>query len=271
MNTYKNLIVIDVDGTLRNDDGIISDRNKEALDKVMKNGNLAVVCTGRPRHKSLHIAEEINSVDYIITLNGAEVFDMANQQTIYASSLDKEYIYEILEYCYEKDIRVALTTGTCDYVTKDVRSEIDILLPRDNYKEVLEDTTIIQCMFCDYRMDVMNELKEKVKKDDVLCIVNAQKGDVDPTRDYWFCIANKTVSKGNGLKFLAQHLKVPMENTIAIGNEKNDISMFEAASVGVAMGNANDYVKSYANFITKSNEEDGVAIYLENKLKNQEL
>ena len=65
------------------------------------------------------------------------------------------------------------------------------------------------------------------------------------------------------MKKLAEHLNIPMCNTVAIGNDNNDLSMIQVARVGVAVGNATDELKKVANFITNSNDEDGVAKFLE--------
>lgn len=70
------------------------------------------------------------------------------------------------------------------------------------------------------------------------------------------------------MTIVSKYLNVPIENTIAIGNDKNDISMFEAAGLSVAVANASDYIKNKVDFITLSNDEDGVAIFLEKILKS---
>ena len=83
-----------------------------------------------------------------------------------------------------------------------------------------------------------------------------------------FSMISSNASKGNALKILANYLNIPMKNTIAIGNDKNDISMIKMAEIGVAVANATDDLKKYAKVITDSNDEDGVANYLEKLLKD---
>ena len=83
----------------------------------------------------------------------------------------------------------------------------------------------------------------------------------------YFFSSNSNCSKGNALKIVSKYLNIPIENTVAIGNDKNDISMFEVAGLSVAVANASDDIKNKADHITLSNDEDGVAIFLEELIK----
>ena len=82
----------------------------------------------------------------------------------------------------------------------------------------------------------------------------------------WFSIVNSNCSKGNAIKILIKYLNLPIENTIAIGNDKNDISMFEVVGLSVAVANASEDIKNKVDYITLSNDEDGVALFLESLL-----
>ena len=73
----------------------------------------------------------------------------------------------------------------------------------------------------------------------------------------------KGIGKGESLLEIAKYYDIPIEDTIAFGDEENDLTMIEAAGIGVAMGNAIDLVKEAADYITLSNDEDGIADYLE--------
>ena len=85
-------------------------------------------------------------------------------------------------------------------------------------------------------------------------------------KDNYFSIISENSSKGVALLKLANYLNIPFENTIAIGNDNNDLSMIEVAGVGVSVANATSDLKKSADLIIKSNDEDGVAIYLESLL-----
>ena len=79
-------------------------------------------------------------------------------------------------------------------------------------------------------------------------------------------MTNSKSSKGNALIVLSKYLNVPIKDTIAIGNDKNDISMFEAAGLSVAVSNATDTIKNSVDYVTLSNDEEGVAVFLETLL-----
>ena len=87
----------------------------------------------------------------------------------------------------------------------------------------------------------------------------------------WFSIVNQEASKGNMLKILADKLNIPIKNTIAIGNDYNDLSMINSAHDGYAMANANNIVKTHAKYITYSNNDDGVAIALEKIMQEKNI
>lgn len=81
--------------------------------------------------------------------------------------------------------------------------------------------------------------------------------------EIWFSIVDGNASKGNALKTLAKYINVPLSNTIAIGNDFNDLSMFKVAGQSVAVANASEDVKAAASIIVEDNNSDGVAIFLE--------
>ena len=153
-----------------------------------------------------------------------------------------------------------------DYVTKEIRNLNQKLLNKHNYVEELTDCNVKQCMFIDKKSEEIYKIKDILSNDNKLHIVD----EINENSSYeekWFSVSNSNCSKGNALKIVSKYLNIPLENTIAIGNDKNDISMFEAAGLSVAVANASDDIKSKVNHITLSNDEDGVAIFLETLIK----
>jgi hydroxymethylpyrimidine pyrophosphatase-like HAD family hydrolase len=115
-------------------------------------------------------------------------------------------------------------------------------------------------MIIDSDISKLEMAKEFVKLNNNIIIVNESSHlDEDP----WFCVANKSASKGYALEYLSKYLSIPIQNTIAIGNDYNDVSMFQIAGTSVAVENAHDDIKKMAKVITKTNDEDGVAEFLE--------
>ena len=119
-------------------------------------------------------------------------------------------------------------------------------------REVLEAQPIFQGMFIDQKeqIDAFQETYEEAL---------SQRFHTIRSQPILFEILPKCVNKATGLKALAEHLGIPREQIMAIGDENNDIEMIEYAGLGVAMGNAPDAIKALADVTTTSNEEDGVA------------
>ena len=123
-------------------------------------------------------------------------------------------------------------------------------------------------MFIDKNQSEIEKAKEYVMSFNTLNIVNEIKAE-DSYEEKWFSIGNQNSSKGSALKYLADFLSIPIKNSIAIGDDRNDISMFQASGFSVAMGNSDSKIKSLADYVTTSNNSDGVAKFLERILNNQ--
>ena len=256
------LVFIDSDGTLKKTDGTISERTKKAIQENKKNGNRIIICTARPRYQTLEVMKEVGADSIIISSNGSEIYDSNDNNIIFNSFIDRDSVIELVEYAYRKDIRLILTMEDYEYVTKDIRNSNQKLLSNTNYVDELTKCNVKQCMFIDKNCNEIYKIKDILSKHDKLHIVD----EISKNSSYdekWFSVANSACSKGNALTILSKYLNIPIENTIAIGNDKNDISMFKVAGLSVAVDNASDDIKSKVDCITLSNDEDGVAVFLE--------
>lgn len=256
------LIFIDSDETLKKTDGTISNRVKKAIKGNRKAGNKIIICTARPRYQTLEVMKKSGSDSIIVSSNGSEIFDSNDNKIIFNSFIDNDSVIKMVKYAYSKDIRLILTMEDYDYVTKEIRNPNQKLLSKSNYIEELVECNVKQCMFIDKKSDEIYKIKNILSNDDKLHIVD----EINENSSYeekWFSVSNSNCSKGNALKIVSKYLNVPIENTIAIGNDKNDISMFEVAGLSVAVDNAFDDIKSKVDYITLSNDEDGVAVFLE--------
>lgn len=259
----RKLVLIDSDETLRKTNGNISKRVIKSIKKNRKKGNIIVICTARPRYQAIEVMNEACTDDIIISSNGSEIYDSRNNKVIYNSFIDNDEIIKLVEYAFLKDIRIVLSCDDFDFVSKNVRNSKQILLTKDNYKNELINHNIKQCMFIG--KDITN-IKKIISKNNKLSIVDENY----LYEEKWISIINKDSSKGNALKFLANFLNIPINNTIAIGNNVNDISMFEAAGVSVAVANAPTNIKKMVDFVTLTNDEDGVAVLLESLLTEKQ-
>ena len=261
----KKIIFIDSDGTIKRSDGTISERVKRSIQENKKIGNKIIISTSRPRYQSLEVMKEVCADNIIISSNGSEIYDSDDGKIIFNSFIDKEEVIKLVEYAYLSDVRLILTTEDYEYVTKNIRNSNQRLLDKNDYKNELINCNIKQCMFIDEKIDEILKIKDILSKNDKLKIVD-EINENSSYKEKWFSVANSNCSKGNALKILIKHLNISIENTIAIGNDKNDISMFDAAYFSVAVANASENIKNKVDYITLSNDEDGVAFFLESLL-----
>lgn len=256
------LIAIDSDGTLRHSDGTITEKTKNVINEIIKKGHIVVICTARPRYHTLKICEEIGIKKYLISSNGTEVFDNINNKIIYSSYLSKDDCKKIYDDTLNNNIRAIFVSENVEYAIKFTRNDSQILLNNKNIDELL-NKNIKQIMIIGKDKERIKKYQEEVKNKYNLNIIDASDDNKD---EIWFSIISNNASKGIALQKLAKYLKIPIENTIAIGNDKNDVSMFQVAGISVAVSNADNDIKEKVNYVTLSNDEDGVAVFLETLL-----
>ena len=254
----KYLIAIDSDGTLRKNDGTITEKTKLAIKKQMGKGNIVVICTARPRYHTLEISEDVGISNYLISSNGSEVFDIKENKIIWSSYIDKEKCKLLYEYANNNNIRIMFVLDNSEYVTKFTRNDNQILLNDENFNDVFE-SNVKQIMVIDKDKEKIDEFKKIVKSKYKMNILDSSN---KKSEESWFSIISNNASKGIAIKKISEYLNIPIENTIAIGNDKNDISMFEIAGISVAVNNASKSIKNKVDYVTLSNEKDGVATFL---------
>ena len=252
------LIAIDSDGTLRHSDGSISTRTKKIIEKLVIKGNIVTICTARPRYHTLKISEEVGIHGFLISSNGTEVYDNLNNKIIYSAYLSPKYCKKIYLDVENIGIRAIFVCDNIEYATQFIRNDSQILLNENNIDNMLAKN-IKQIMIIGKNKEKIKKYKSKVEKYNLNIIDTSN----DAKEEIWFSIISNKASKGIALKKLAEYLSIPMCKTVAIGNDNNDLSMIRVAKVGVAVENATDELKKEANYITDSNDDDGVAKYLE--------
>ncbi|EKL0985204.1 sugar-phosphatase [Klebsiella aerogenes] len=261
------LIAIDMDGTLLLPDHTISPAVKTAIAAARARGVNVVLTTGRPYAgvhsylKELHMEQP---GDYCITYNGALVQKASDGSTVAQTALSYDD-YRFLEQL-SRDVGShfhALDRNTLYTANRDI-----------SYYTVHESyVATIPLVFCEAeKMDRNIQLLKVMMIDEPAVLDRAiaripaevkEKYTVLKSAPYFLEILDKRVNKGTGVKSLADSLGIKPEEIMAIGDQENDIAMIEFAGVGVAMDNAIPTVKEAANFVTKSNLEDGVAFAIE--------
>ncbi len=252
------LIAIDSDGTLRHSDGSISTRTKKIIEKLVIKGNIVTICTARPRYHTLKTSEEVGINRFLISSNGTEVYDNLNNEIIYSAYLSPRHCKKIYSDVENIGIRAIFVCDNIEYATSFIRNDSQVLLNENNIDNMLAKN-IKQIMIIGKNKEKIKKYKSKVEKYNLNIIDTSN----DAKEEIWFSIISNKASKGIALKKLAEHLSIPMCKTVAIGNDNNDLSMIQVARVGVAVENATDELKKESNYITDSNDDDGVAKYLE--------
>lgn len=264
----KYIIAIDSDGTLRRTDGTISNFTKMVIKKQIAKENIVVICTARPRYHTQKISSEVGADSFMISSNGSEIYDVNKKKIIWAKYIDRKSCKLLYDYAMLNNIRIMFVLENTEYVTQFTRNDDQVLLTKDNFDEVINNK-IKQVMVIGKEKEKINMFKEKVQNEYKMNILDSSKED---SKETWFSVVSKDASKGIAILKLAEYLNISKENIIAIGNDSNDISMFKVAKISAAVSNSPKNVLEKAKYKIKSNDEDGVAIFLNelDLLKNVE-
>ena len=267
----KKIIFIDIDGTLRNRNRELTQRTKDAITQALQREWMIVLCSGRPRKYTEDISRQCNASNYIITSSGGNIYDYHKNQILYTNIMDKEACIKLYDLANKKDVRFIMNVDDGRVVNKLKHMDGTEILLKTDIRSFVYTHDIVQCTVADSNFEKIKSMEEAIKKIEKVNIRNQHKSLIDdsfqPEGTIYYDISNTDCSKGKAIIELCKILQVNRENTIAIGDDKNDLSMFEVVGYRVAVENAIKELKTIADEITKSNDEDGVAIFLEKLLK----
>ena len=264
------LVAIDLDGTLVNDKKELSLENIEAIKKAKENGVYVILATGRPlegvkKYYDLMYVPTIN--DYACTFNGAICLDVTNNKTIHTSFIKGEDARLLAGEVEKLGLGMhILTDRGCitpknNFYIEFERSYNGIPLYEEQINNYPLDKDVIKFMIGDEP-----ELLDKKIPD--LPSYLYEKYNVVRSATFYLEFLNKECDKWIGIEKIAEHIGITKEEIMCIGDADNDLGMISNCGFGVAMGNAFESVKKCAKFITKSNNESGVA-YVINKFINE--
>ena len=268
---YK-AVFIDIDGTLRNDLGKISDKTKETIKNTTQAGIKIIICSGRPVRTAIEVSKECFASEYVITSNGAYGYNYKENKCVFKNPMEKEACVKIYNLAKENDINFIMNTEKGRFVLKQTNKKTDTLLT-EPIESFVEKIDIMQCLIQDKSFEKIRDLKPEVEKIENVEIKNQSKSLTNPKEKprliTYFDIADIKTSKGYGAENVCKALNIDLKDAISIGDDYNDVSMFEKTGLSIAMGNANDEVKSKAKYVTLTNNENGVAFVLENLIKSK--
>lgn len=267
---YK-MVCIDMDGTLLSKAKKISEESKEVIKKVHEKGVEIVVTTGRIYNNAEYYSNLLGVKSPVIAANGAIVKSKIDSKIIYENPMNIEECIKLIDLLYEMKLLFHFYTADgifCNnalteiatklYMTKQVGYEslkinYHVIKSKEKWKAFFKEhnNKITKCIVFSVSPEKIVKCKEKLKKLEGIVYFGAGKRSIE--------INNRGVSKGNAVKALGEKYGIKREEIICIGDNENDLSMIEYAGLGIAMGNAIDSVKEIADYITSSNDDNGVA------------
>ncbi|SEM30283.1 hypothetical protein SAMN04487786_1652 [Paenisporosarcina quisquiliarum] len=264
----QHLIVLDLDGTLLTDEKVISAKTKNILQQAKNEGHEVMIATGRPYRSSEMYYKELGLTTPIVNFNGAFVHHPRNSswKTLH-TPIDLKVVKQVVE-------------AVESYSIKNMLAEV-----LDDVYLHYHDEKILSAFSLGNPQVTTGDLKSLLKTDPTSLLIHAEEDSVDLVRQHlrdvhaevidhrrWGApwdvieIVKHGLNKAVGLSHVSEFLNIPQERIIAFGDEDNDLEMIEYAGVGVAMGNAISPLKNIANEVTLSNNEDGIAELLIERL-----
>jgi Cof subfamily protein (haloacid dehalogenase superfamily) len=257
------MICLDIDGTLLNSEHKISKNTKEIIRIASNEKEIPVILVSARMPKGiLFLLKELNIAQPIICYSGALVIDEKNN-ILSNISISVSELRQVYNFAKELGIHMSLYKDDEWYIEKmDIwaKQEGDITKSTPNVLNFIDlfnvweqEKTGPNKILCMAEADSIKLLDEKMKGYD------SNNLNVYPSKPTYLEIMSNSASKTSAIELLCQKFKVQKAEIIAIGDNYNDINMIEFAGLGIAMGNAPEQVKQYADAITLSNDEDGVA------------
>lgn len=285
---YK-LVAVDLDGTMLNSYGIVTEYTKKVINETIKKGTDVIIASGRPIDSIKTIAKEIGSDKYFIAGNGAMAYDIRKDKVIYEKYMSKQKTLEIIKLCEENSISYNVYTDKTILATslkynvlyyykenlkKEEKKKTNINIINDMYEYIKnsEGEKFLKITVCDDSKSVFNSIIRKLKKIEDIDVLEVshmsrkmiKQGTQDIPIEYYYTeISRKNVDKWYAIEYLINEMNISKEEVITIGDNINDKKMIENAGVGIAMKGSTPVVADIADYVTETNNEDGVAKALE--------
>lgn len=257
---YK-IIALDVDGTLLNDEHVLTEQTKHTIRLVHDLGATIVLCTGRGPGNAIPVMEELGLAGTIITHNGAATIRTADRSIMHQYPFRSQDLAYFISYCREHGIHYDLSTPTEQHTDTEYPDLVGQMYAKFMIQPVrVTDVIALQELpvkFTAYSANklVMDRVEADWKQEN-------QGLQVLRSGDEFIDVMHAEASKGNALRALTQSLGIAPSEVLAMGNYYNDVDMLQFAGMGIAMDNSPDAVKQIADEITVSNNKGGVYLSL---------
>ena len=267
------LAAIDLDGTLLNREGVVSEENAKALKAFDRQGGTVVLATGRSIQSAKEVFAELKLSGYTLASNGAYVARIEKgeiQDVLKSYTILPETVNTAFSLAMKTEVTVVASRATQDDRISFAQDKNEVNSPyyaqfnlkESKVEELLEqieqeEISYFKLAFTDGDTSKLVKLRSQLEKKQI----NSSYSD-----KYWLEVMAEGVNKGAALKFLTSYLTIDLADVLAFGDQENDLEMLKLSGKSIAMGNAAPAVKKIADTLTKTNEEAGVAYILNDYL-----
>ena len=258
-------IALDLDGTLTNHDKVVTPRTRQALLKAQELGTVIILASGRPTYGIVPVAECLELEKrggYILSYNGGNIVNAKTGEKLFSQFLPDAVIPILYKYAKEKNHALLGYAGNeiitempdDQYVKEESRINKMNIRKVDNLMETLEPHPT--------KLLMTGDPTDMIKAEEELVEILGEKMDIFRSAPFFLELVPKGIDKAQSLLRLLSKINLTPADLMAFGDGYNDLSMLKRAGVGVAMANAAPEVRADADYVTLSNEEDGVAAAL---------
>ena len=255
-------MALDLVGTLTNSEKEITPFTRNVLEEVQQQGIRIVLASGRPLEGIRPIAEQLlmkQYSGYIMAFNGGLIVECETDKHLCENYLDPSFYPLLYEKCHDGGFTI-LTYLDGHIASEDINNKYVRHNAMRNRMPLLRLSNLLQQIsFPEPKWIVVGEPEKLIRLEKELQALFHEELSIYRSEPYYLEILPPGIDKRNGLKLIADSLGIKAENVMACGDSYNDISMISYAGLGIAMANANTEVKAAADYITLSNDEDGVA------------
>lgn len=261
-----NLFVSDLDGTLLNDKKEISKKNCLAIAEMVQQGFQIALATGRSMEAIDYLKKLKLSTAFMMPFNGSVIMEYPSQKMLLKKTVTKEVAQVLLLLAKKEEVPIIASEqfDSCIFIPDGVKEidEVSTHFTVLSEEEFLYFTQIKSIFRIAFRFKTEKSLQNFFAK--------LSRLGLEPVISDHYCaeILPKNWGKGQATKWLANFLTINRQNILSIGDNGNDLEMLDYAGYSVAMSNAPQFVQSHADFVTKSNNDDGVAFAIQQYLEN---
>ena len=266
------IIALDLDGTLTNSEKNITPRTFDALMKAQREGVRLVLASGRPTFGIAALANQLQLADYggyVLSYNGGRIIDWCEKTVIFSQVVDQKLVPILHDFAEKAQLPIVTylpeailaSKNEGEYLAEEARiNGMPVVVAQNFVEEAMQIAGGSTKFLIPGEPELLIQLESEMKA------ALSEQMEVFRSAPFFLELPPKGIDKAQSLQRLLTHLGLERESLMAFGDGFNDLSMIQFAGQGVAMANAVEEVKSIADFVTTSNEEDGIAHALEQLL-----